>query len=79
MSSTTQIAVFEQLEPTPAADLSEKKQTTGAVAAPLDGGEESQPLEDEQRSCRTTSIFAVAGCVSPRDNPHWQDINLTQD
>lgn len=66
MSSQSQTAVFEQLGPASGADVSEKKQTSGTVTAPLDEGE-SLPREisdDEQKSCRTTSIFAVAGCVS---------------
>lgn len=63
MSSPPQVAVFEQLGPTPPADLNEKKQASDAVAAPLDE-EESSAREGEQKSRRTTSIFAVAGCVS---------------
>lgn len=67
MASQPQTAVFEQRGPPSGADLSEKKQASGTVAAPLD---EEEPLpreisDDEQQSCRTTSIFAVAGCVSP--------------
>lgn len=65
--SSPQVAVFEQLGPAPVEDLSEKKQTSGTIAAPLDA-EESQSHGDKQKSCRTTSIFAVAGCVS-RDGP----------
>lgn len=65
------MAVFEQMGHAPAADLSEKKQASGAVAAPLDGGDESQIHEGGQESCRTTSIFAVAGCVSPHGPPQY--------
>lgn len=64
MSSQTQVAVFEQLGPVPEANMGEKKQISGAFAAPVDGGEESQHRKDEQKSSRTTSMFAVAGCVS---------------
>lgn len=63
MSSPAQMAVFEQLGAATAADRGEKKSTADTVSAPLDG-EESPIREDEQKSCRTTSIFAVAGCVS---------------
>lgn len=65
--SSPQVAVFEQLGPAPAEDLSEKKQVSGTISAPLDA-EDSQSHGGQQKSCRTTSIFAVAGCVS-RDGP----------
>lgn len=65
--SSPQVAVFEQLGPALLEDPSEKKQTSDTIAAPLDG-DEPQSEGDKQKSCRTTSIFAVAGCVS-RDSP----------